>query len=105
VILHAVLLSATLASVAPEVRDRWFAEDKLKHFTASFVVSSMAATGVRVAGLDRSASNAFGVGTGIMAGLLKEVHDARAGGVFSVRDLAWDFAGVGAAAVALDASR
>jgi uncharacterized protein YfiM (DUF2279 family) len=82
----------------------WFTEDKLKHFFASFVVSSVSASVSRAAGLDRTASIGFGAGVGAAAGLLKERQDARAGGVFSGADLVWDAAGIGASLMLIEAA-
>jgi uncharacterized protein YfiM (DUF2279 family) len=80
--------------------DRFFGEDKLKHFFTSFVVTSLAASGARAAGLDADASLLVGVGTGTTVGVLKEVSDLRReGATASVYDIVWDLGGVGAAAV------
>jgi uncharacterized protein YfiM (DUF2279 family) len=80
--------------------DRWIAEDKFKHFFNSYVATVLAASGARVAGLDARQSLAVGVGVGAGAGVWKEIRDARLpGGSASVRDLVWDFAGVGVGAV------
>jgi uncharacterized protein YfiM (DUF2279 family) len=104
--LATALLAAGLAfGPAGSPDDRWLAEDKLKHFFTSFVATSLAASGARVAGLDRERSLVLGAGAGLGAGVLKEIHDARAGGGFSYRDLLWDLAGIGAAAALVDASR
>lgn len=80
--------------------DRFFGEDKLKHFFTSFVVTSLAATGARAAGLDAGASMWVGVGAGASVGVLKEVSDLnREGATASIYDIVWDLGGVGAAAV------
>jgi uncharacterized protein YfiM (DUF2279 family) len=79
--------------------DRFFGEDKLKHFFTSFVVTSLAASGARAAGLDQGTSLLVGVGTGATVGVLKEVSDLRREGAqASVYDIVWDLGGVGAAA-------
>ena len=80
--------------------ERFFGEDKLKHFFTSFVVTSLAATGARAAGLDADASTWVGVGAGTTVGLIKEVSDLnREGATASLYDIVWDLGGVGAAAV------
>ncbi|HST61553.1 MAG TPA: hypothetical protein VLK84_22795 [Longimicrobium sp.] len=85
---------------APQPRDPFFAEDKFKHFVTSFIVTSLAASGARAAGLDADASLLVGVGTGTTVGVLKEVSDLRReGATASVYDIVWDLGGVGAAAV------
>ncbi|HEX6911376.1 MAG TPA: hypothetical protein VF142_13310 [Longimicrobium sp.] len=79
--------------------ERFFGEDKLKHFFTSFVVTSLAATGARAAGLDADASTWVGVGAGTTVGVLKEVSDLnREGATASLYDIVWDLGGVGAAA-------
>jgi uncharacterized protein YfiM (DUF2279 family) len=89
-----------------EPADRWLAEDKWKHFFTSFVATTLAASGARAAGLDARGSLVAGVGVGVGVGVWKEVRDHRLpGGRASVRDLAWDAAGVGAAAVVVSQSR
>ena len=85
------------APAQPE--DRWFGEDKLKHFVTSFIVTSLASSGARAAGLDNDASLLVGAGTGAGLGLWKEWSDRNAeGSTASIRDVVWDVAGVGAAA-------
>ncbi len=79
--------------------DRFFGEDKFKHFITSFIVTSLAASGARAAGLDHDAALAAGVGTGAAVGIAKEVRDlGREGSRASIYDIVWDLAGVGAAA-------
>ena len=84
---------------APQPPDRFFGEDKLKHFFTSFLVTSLAASGARAAGLDADASLWVGAGTGATVGVLKEISDLnREGRTASINDIVWDLAGVGAAA-------
>lgn len=78
-------------------RDQWVAEDKIKHFVASFVVTSLTASAARTAGLEARESAFVGAGTGVAVGVWKEVRDiGRRGETASFRDLTWDLAGVGA---------
>jgi uncharacterized protein YfiM (DUF2279 family) len=78
-------------------RDAWFAEDKYKHFAAAFAATTLSASAARTAGLERDASLRLGAATGAAFSLWKEIEDhRRPGGYFSVRDLVWDAAGVGA---------
>jgi uncharacterized protein YfiM (DUF2279 family) len=79
--------------------DRFFGEDKLKHFLTSFVVTSLAASGARAAGMEPDAALWVGVGTGATVGVLKEISDLnREGATASFNDIVWDLGGVGAAA-------
>jgi uncharacterized protein YfiM (DUF2279 family) len=78
--------------------EQWIAEDKFKHFFTSFAATSLAAAGARSAGLDARQSLVAGAAFGAGVGVWKELRDARMpDGFFSVRDLVWDLAGVGAA--------
>jgi putative lipoprotein len=80
--------------------DRWVAEDKWKHFFASFVVTALSAAAARTAGADAETSALVGAGVGTSVGVWKELRDMRSPGETpSLRDLTWDVAGVGAAAV------
>lgn len=83
----------TRLSPADPPPDRWLAEDKLRHLTASFAATGMAYGAGRVA-LDRGPARAAAAATAIALGLAKEIADRRKGGPFSLRDLAWDAAGV-----------
>jgi uncharacterized protein YfiM (DUF2279 family) len=100
--LKIALLATVLAQPVPP--DPWFGEDKLKHLFNSFVATSMAASGARLF-FDQPTSLYVGGGMGAGAGVLKEVHDARTGGIFSIRDLVWDAAGVVAAVALLRSGR
>ena len=95
----ALLLCWSL-SVAEPPPDRFVAEDKWQHFFTSFVITSIAASGARLVGLDQAPSVAVGVSVGGGAGVYKELRDAsQPGRSISVADLIWDAAGVGLAAV------
>jgi putative lipoprotein len=92
------LLCLALCGVPPqEPPDRWFGEDKLRHFFASFVATSLSASAARAAGLDVRTSAAVGAGFGAATGAWKEIRDARGAGDPSLRDAVWDAAGVGGA--------
>jgi uncharacterized protein YfiM (DUF2279 family) len=81
--------------------DRWFAADKAKHFVMAAFVESAAFSGLRLTGMHRgpALNSAIGVAAGVSVG--KEVYDHFAGGDPSVKDLAWDGAGIAAAGVLL----
>jgi len=85
--------------------DRWFAEDKVKHFFTSAFVQSMSYGALRTSGLDHGAALAGASVTTAAVGVGKEVHDLRSKGEFSLRDLTWDAAGAGAATVLLVQTR
>lgn len=101
-----LVLGFSLSVSKPPPPDRWFAEDKLKHFAASFVVTSLATGGARAAGLARDESLAAGATAALGVGVWKELRDARSTAeTASLRDLVWDAAGIGAATAALAQAR
>jgi uncharacterized protein YfiM (DUF2279 family) len=73
--------------------DRWLAADKLQHLTMSFAATSFGFAAARSLGIGDAAAPAAAA-LALAAGIGKEVADLRAGGAFSLRDLAWDAAGV-----------
>jgi putative lipoprotein len=81
--------------------DSWFGPDKVQHFFASAFVQSMSYGSLRAAGASHGAALAGATATTAAVGVGKEIHDLRVKGDFSVRDLAWDAAGAGAATVLL----
>lgn len=87
------------AAAPPRAPDRVFGEDKWTHFFGSFFATSLASGAARAAGLDTEASLLVGAGAATALGVGKELADLRRpAGSASVWDLAWDLAGVGAAA-------
>ena len=95
-----LFLCWSLSAGAQPPPDRLVAEDKWQHFFTSFVITSIAASGARLAGLNQSPSVAVGVSVGAGAGVYKELRDARQPGrSASLADIVWDAAGVGLAAV------
>jgi uncharacterized protein YfiM (DUF2279 family) len=87
------------AAAPPRAPDRFFGEDKWTHFFGSFFATSLASGVARAAGLDAETSLLVGAGAATALGAGKELADLRRpSGSASVYDLAWDLAGVGAAA-------
>lgn len=98
----AVCFCLSLPVGGPPQEDRWVGEDKVKHFLASFVATSLAAGVARAAGADAEASAWAGAGAGATLGVWKELRDrGREGATPSARDLVWDAAGVTAATAVL----
>lgn len=85
----------TAARTEDDVRrpDPWLGEDKAQHFVMSFAATAFAYAGARFA-LDREPARFAAAGTALAAGLGKEIHDARTGEFFSIRDMVWNVAGV-----------
>lgn len=80
-------------SAQPVAPDRWIAEDKVQHFAASFAATSMAYGGGRVV-MEASVARGSAAALAIALGIGKELADLRRGSRFSLKDLAWDAAGV-----------
>ncbi len=78
-------------------RDSWFGSDKVKHFLMSAFIQSLTFGGLQYAGAHRNAAFAGSIGVTAAFGIGKEFHDKRIGEPFSLRDIAWDAAGAGAA--------
>lgn len=90
----ATRLHATAARpTPPPAPDPWIAEDKLQHFAASFAATSMAYGGARSL-LDPAPARIAAGSVALTLGVLKEIADRRGGGPFSLKDLAWDAAGI-----------
>jgi hypothetical protein len=80
--------------------DAWFAPDKLQHFTLSYGVTAFAFAGAQLAGAEGDTRLRIAAGTGLLAGIAKEIADVSHGASFSVKDLLYDALGV-ATAVAI----
>jgi putative lipoprotein len=85
--------------------DRWFGDDKLRHFFMSFAATAYAYAGARAVGFDAVESLPVAAGFAAAAGIGKEVHDRRRNWRFSAKDLVWDAAGIGAAVLLLLSAR
>ena len=87
-------------------RDSWFGTDKMKHFFLSAFVQSLSYSVIQVTTRgSRSSLVLSASAASAAAGIGKELHDRRVKGAFSVRDLAWDAAGVGTASLMLTHTR
>ena len=99
----ALVLGLSLALRAPA--DSWWGPDKVKHFFMSAFVQSASYSALRLTRLDRGVSLGGATVVTVSLGLGRELHDRRTKGQFSVRDLAWNAAGVGAASLVLARTR
>lgn len=85
IVAAAALVTCGTAHANPN--DRWLGQDKAKHFAVS------AGLGFAAGFVTNDPYKQFALG--MAPGLAKEVYDSRKGGSgFSVKDLAWDAAGV-----------
>ena len=85
------------ASQPARPADAFFGSDKVKHFFIAGFVEAMAFAGAQAAGSGRSTARPVAIGTVTAVSLGRELYDRRTKGLFSVRDLAWDALGAGAA--------
>jgi len=93
------------AHAPPQIEDRWFAEDKMRHFAMAFATTSFGHAGARALGADADVATAIGAAATIVASIGKEVYDRRTGGIFSARDLVWDAAGIVLGVIMLENAR
>lgn len=78
---------------AARAPDRWVAEDKLQHFAMSFAATGMSYGAARLA-LEPGPARGAAAGFALSLGVGKELADRSRGRPFSLKDLAWDVAGV-----------
>jgi uncharacterized protein YfiM (DUF2279 family) len=84
-------------SPRPLAGDAWLGADKFQHFWMSFATTAYGFAAARTAGIDTGAALYIAVPVSAAAGVGKEIHDRRRGGIFSVRDLVADGLGIAAA--------
>lgn len=102
------LLGIALAFAVPlqaqkvKPADPLFGVDKVKHFFIAGFVESMTFAGMQAAGSNRSAARISAISATAVVSIGREIHDKRKKGLFSVRDLAWDAIGAGAALFVLN---
>lgn len=78
--------------------------DKVKHFFLSAFVQSTSYSALRLGGVEHDNALVSASAATVAVGIAKEVHDARSGRHFDVRDLMWDVAGAAAATAILEQS-
>jgi putative lipoprotein len=100
-----VLVLSLWSPAGPGRGDSWLSTDKVKHFFVSAFVQSVSYSALRSMRASHESSLVGASAVTLAAGVGKEVHDERAGEIFSVRDLVWDVAGAGAATVLLSRTR
>jgi len=103
--IFALALIVRLHAVPDRSPDRWFAADKAKHFLVSAFIQSASYAALRAAGAHNGTALAGASVITLSFGVGKEMHDRRAGGPFSPRDLTWDVLGAVAASELLDRTR
>lgn len=86
-------------------QDEWIGNDKLRHFLMSMAVTQFAYGGLRTADMEDDLALPIAIGVAAATGVGKELHDVRNEGPFSLKDLAWDAAGIIAAGLLLGSVR
>ncbi|MFH1213000.1 MAG: DUF2279 domain-containing protein [Candidatus Neomarinimicrobiota bacterium] len=105
-----LLICTGLSAVAPvnvfdrKTSDKWFAMDKLKHFSTSlYMTTTMFYTQRRIIEMRQKNAALNSIGITISLGILKEVRDgSRKNNYFSWRDLTADVLGAGVAMLILN---
>lgn len=83
--------------------DRWFAVDKAKHFFAAAFVQTVSFSAFRSVGVSRGAALAGASLVSASVSVGKELRDrVTPGGDPSLKDLAWDVAGIAVASALLE---
>ena len=99
-----MIVPLALALQLTKPPDHWFGADKLKHFFVAAFTQSVAYSALQAAKADHGGAVAGAWAVTAAVSVAKELHDRRTTGLFSVRDLVWDAAGAGAAALLLQHS-
>jgi uncharacterized protein YfiM (DUF2279 family) len=101
-VLAGLALAFPLEAQSPRPADPLFGVDKVKHFFIAGFVESMTFAGMQSLGASRSTSRITAIKATSIVSIGREIHDKKKKGLFSVRDLAWDAIGAGAALVVLN---
>lgn len=83
----------------------WFGADKVKHFFLSAFAQSVVYASARAAGVERRDALRTSIAAAAVAGIGREVYDARVKARFSVSDLVFDAGGIAAATAMLRGTR
>jgi hypothetical protein len=101
-VLAALALAFPLEAQSPRPADPLFGVDKVKHFFIAGFVESMTFAGMQSLGSSRSTARISAITATSIVSIGREIHDKKKKGLFSVRDLAWDAIGAGAALAVLN---
>ena len=85
--------------------DPLFGVDKVKHFFMAGFVETLTFASLEALGTDKSPARAGAIAMTVGVSLGREIHDRRTKGLFSFRDLAWDFIGGAAAMLIINRTR
>jgi len=80
--------------------DEWFGKDKLKHFSATFLIGAAAYSTARLGDTSKDNASIIGFLLSSTCGIAKEINDEVRRDEWSYKDMIWDIIG-GAAGVSL----
>ena len=83
------------ASPRPAKKDEWFAKDKAKHFTTSFLIGALTYSIARAGEADKDDASIIGFSFSSTCGIAKEINDEVKSNDWSYKDLIWGFIGGG----------
>ena len=79
--------------------------DKVKHFLMAGFVETVTFAGLEALGADKSPARSGAIAMTVSVSLGREIHDRRTKGLFSFKDLAWDFLGGTAAMLIINKTK
>lgn len=78
-----------------KIEDKFFAEDKLKHFSLCFFLTNIIYQEARYdLKMKEKESIYLGISVPLGIGIFKEFYDKKNHGLFSLKDVFWDITGV-----------
>ncbi len=77
------------------IKDEWFAKDKLKHFSVSFLIGVAIYSVARWGNTSKNDASVTGLLLASTCGIAKEIDDDVRRNNWSYKDLAWDVLGGG----------
>ena len=91
-----LLISLSLNSFnQKKFEDKLFAEDKLKHFSFCFFLTSILYQECKFELKIKEKNSIYiAISTPLTFGIIKEIYDKKSYGVFSLKDIFWDITGV-----------
>lgn len=78
-----------------KLEDKFFAEDKLKHFSVCFFLTSIIYQECKYELKIREKNSIYlGITIPLSLGIAKEIYDKKSYGLFSFKDILWDIGGI-----------
>jgi uncharacterized protein YfiM (DUF2279 family) len=78
-------------------KDEWFAKDKVKHFSISFLIGALTYSIARGGEANKDDASIIGFSVSSACGIAKEINDEIKHNGWSYKDLVWDILGGGTA--------